>query len=53
MKKILGSIFLLVFGLCLTACANSGIDYKVSYDNMLHLVKKKLMEDLRFLVMLI
>ena len=41
MKKILVSIFLLVFGLCLTACANSGIDYKVSYDNMASFGQKK------------
>ena len=41
MKKILVSIFLLVFGLCLTACTNSGIDYKVSYDNMASFGQKK------------
>ena len=41
MKKILVSIFLLVFGLCLTACANSGIDYKVSYDNTASFGQKK------------
>ena len=41
MKKILVSIFLLVFGLCLTACANSGIDFKVSYDNMASFGQKK------------
>ena len=41
MKKILVSIFLLVFGLCLTACVNSGIDYKVSYDNMASFGQKK------------
>ena len=41
MKKILVSIFILVFGLCLTACANSGIDYKVSYDNMASFGQKK------------
>ena len=41
MKKILVSIFLLVFGLCLTACANRGIDYKVSYDNMASFGQKK------------
>lgn len=41
MKKILVSIFLLVFGLCLTACANKGIDYKVSYDNMASFGQKK------------
>ena len=41
MKKILVSIFLLVFGLCLTACENSGIDYKVSYDNMASFGQKK------------
>lgn len=41
MKKILVSIFLLVFGLCLTACANGGIDYKVSYDNMASFGQKK------------
>lgn len=41
MKKILVSIFLLVFGLCLTACANSGIDYKVLYDNMASFGQKK------------
>ena len=41
MKKILVSIFLLVFGLCLTACANKGIDYKVSYDNMASFGEKK------------
>lgn len=41
MKKILVSIFLLVFGLCLTACGNSGIDYKVSYDNMASFGQKK------------
>ena len=41
MKKILVSMFLLVFGLCLTACANSGIDYKVSYDNMASFGQKK------------
>ena len=33
MKKILVSMFLLVFGLCLTSCTNAGIDFKVSYDN--------------------
>ena len=33
MKKILVSIFLLVFGLCLTSCTNTGIVFKVSYDN--------------------
>ena len=33
MKKIVVSMFLLVFGLCLTACTNMGIDFKVSYDN--------------------
>ena len=42
MKKILVSIFLLVFGLCLTACANKGIDYKVSYDNMAAFGHKKI-----------
>ena len=41
MKKILFSIFLLVFCLCLTACANKGIDYKVSYDNMASFGEKK------------
>ena len=41
MKKILVSMILLVFGLCLTACANSGIDYKVSYDNMASFGQKK------------
>ena len=41
MKKILVSMFLLVFGLYLTACANSGIDYKVSYDNMASFGQKK------------
>ena len=47
MKKILVSIFLLVFGLCLTACANSGIDYKVSYDNMASFGQKKVDEGLQ------
>ena len=41
MKKILVSMFLLVFCLCLTACANSGIDFKVSYDNMASFGQKK------------
>ena len=47
MKKILVSLFLLVFGLCLTACANSGIDYRVSYDNMASFGQKKVDEGLK------
>ena len=41
MKKILVSMFLIVIGLCLVGCANTGIEYKVSYDNMASFGQKK------------